>query len=673
VTTESSRVVTRRWIATAGTAAALALSPPASAQVGASLPLTWEDIFTQATGVRQAALSPDGTTVAVAASTVDGSHIFLVPVDGGTPRLLVEEASSPVWMPDGRSLLLTAQRDLWRVQVDGAAPVRPAEGSGAGSLVRITDDDLDERAARPSPDGSTIAFYSGRSGHQDIWLVPATGVASPRRLTRESMADDDFRFAPAWSPDGTRIAYFSNKADYWADDIWVVDVASGQERQVSHGLMASSTPVWSPDGSRIALIGTSKSEYWYEDLAYLYLLEPEGGREQVVDMQVHATDWLHNLGVFWSDDGSELFFPYLQRARMELWRVPAGGGVATRMTNMGGHFRGYHANTGATSLGEDPNGQGSAPSAGDGGATARRGFVFVRSTPTRGAEVDYVDEIGGAVRQLTSFATRWEGLVEPEEISYRSWDGLFIQGFLYLPPGFDANGSYPTLVQVHGGGTNSYLHSLNTTEQYLARRGYVVLAVNYRGGSGFGREFQDLGVQDWANGQARDAAAAADFVRAQPWSNGRVGIYGYSYGGITSMAAIARVPDAFDAAVPMAGIYDFADAYTNADRLGKIFIKTGHGGSPEERPEVYAISNTLARVQNIETPVLTMHGEADVRAPYRQFQLVVDILEREGKVFESHSYAGEPHGFRNPANRIDMYRRLEAWFDRWLRGPGVSD
>jgi dipeptidyl aminopeptidase/acylaminoacyl peptidase len=67
-----------------------------------------------------------------------------------------------------------------------------------------------------------------------------------------------------------------------------------------------------------------------------------------------------------------------------------------------------------------------------------------------------------------------------------------------------------------------------------------------------------------------------------------------------------------------------------------------------------------------------MHGEADVRAPYRQFELVVGILEREGKVFESHSYPDEPHGFRNPMNRVDMYRRLEGWFDRWLREPGVD-
>ncbi|MEO1055270.1 MAG: alpha/beta fold hydrolase, partial [Bacteroidota bacterium] len=229
------------------------------------------------------------------------------------------------------------------------------------------------------------------------------------------------------------------------------------------------------------------------------------------------------------------------------------------------------------------------------------GFVFVRSTSTRGNEVDYVSTSGGETRRLTHFSTNWKGLVDPQEISYRSYDGLYIQGFLFYPPNFDASKKYPTLVMVHGGGTNSYYKRLSLTEQYLAQSGYVVLAVNYRGGSGFGRPFQDLGTNDWGNGQAKDAAHAATFIRQQPWSSGKVGIYGYSYGGITSMAAISRVPEAFDAAVPMAGIYDFSDAYTNADRIGKIFIKTGHSGSPEDQPEIYAVSNALSRVKDVKT------------------------------------------------------------------------
>jgi dipeptidyl aminopeptidase/acylaminoacyl peptidase len=362
-------------------------------------------------------------------------------------------------------------------------------------------------------------------------------------------------------------------------------------------------------------------------------------------MQVRATDWLHSQRILWLPDGGSILFPYLERGDFHVWSVPARGGVATRVTHLGGVLR---------SLSASRNG-------------AR--VAFVRGGSTAGAEAYLLDIAGGSPRRLTRFSDDWQGVVEPREIAYRSHDGLYIQGFLYLPPGWSESGRYPSLVQVHGGGTNSYLRGLSLLEQYLAAKGYVVLAINYRGGSGFGREFQDLSVNDWANGQAQDAAAAGRFLRSQPWSNGKVGIYGYSYGGIQTMAAIARAPEVFDAAVPMAGIYDFADAYTNADRLGRIFIRTGHGGAPEERPEIYAVSNTLARLRQVRTPLLVMHGEADVRAPYRQFQLAVDSLRAFGKTFESRSYPGEPHGFRDPANRIDMYRRLEAFFDRYLRTP----
>ena len=122
----------------------------------------------------------------------------------------------------------------------------------------------------------------------------------------------------------------------------------------------------------------------------------------------------------------------------------------------------------------------------------------------------------------------------------------------------------------------------------------------------------------------------------------------------------------------MAGIYDFGDALTNADRLGKIFTRTGHGGDPADRKEVYARSNTLARVKDVKTPLLIMHGEADVRAPYQQYLLAVEILKKTGKTFESKSYPNEPHGFRKPANRIDMYQRLEAFFDKYLKVPTAS-
>lgn len=595
------------------------------------LELTLENIYGQRSRATQAVLSPDGSRLAVTAIGPEGRGIYLVPTDAdvATTGTFWVEGSSPSWLSDGERILFSRDRDLWIVE---------AESSEA---TRLTDDREDERAARPSPDGQYVAFYSGRSGAQDIWIVPTAG-GEPQAVTHDAYAADDYRWAPAWSPDSRQIAYISNKDDYWADDLWTVEMSTGTHRQLSHGLMASSLPVWSPDGKEIALLGTAKSEYWYEDLAYIYVVNATNGNERTVEMQVHATDWLHNLGLFWSGDGSHIRFMYLERGDFNLWSVPAAGGVATRITNIAGALRSFSS-----------TGQGDA-------------FAFVRSTPTRGPDVEYISDLGGRLRRITNFASEWDTTIDPEVISYQSYDGMYIQGFLYMPPDCQPGDRLPALVHVHGGGTNSYLRSEGLFEQYLASKGYVVLAVNYRGGSGFGRAFQDLSINDWANGQARDAAAAATFLRTQPYSNGQVGIYGYSYGGITSMAAIARVPDAFDAAVPMAGIYDFADAYHTADRLGRIFTKTGHSGSPDERPDTYAVSNTLARLHQVQTPLLVMHGEEDVRAPYRQFELAVAELTRHGKTFESRSYPAESHGLSSSA-RIDMYEHLEEFFARTLR------
>ena len=601
------------------------------AQESPAKPLTLENIVGRQTGARQAALSPDGQWVAVAGDGAQGVGIYLVrPTGGDAPRLLTQ-GSSPEWFPDGSRVVFVRDNDLWTIAVAG------------GEAKRVTSDEQNERAPQVAPDGSAIAFYSARSGHQDIWVAPADGSAPPRQLTRQAMAEDDPRFTPAWSPDSRQIAYISNTANYWHDDVWVIDVASGKARQVSKTLMAASVPAWSPDGRRLALLGNAKKGYWYEDLQDIWVVDLGAGSERTVEMQVYATDSLHNLPVYWSGDGTQFYFVYHERGDYNLYAVPAEGGIATKMTHGQGSLRSLTTTKTADA------------------------FAWVRSGPVEGPEIEYVTTIGGPARQLTQFSDEWQNVRAPIEVSYRSFDGLYIQGFLYLPPNMQPGTKYPALVQVHGGGTNSYLRTQNLLEHYLASKGYVVMAINYRGGSGFGREFQDIGVNDWVGGQAHDAAMAADFMRSLPYVTGKVGIYGYSYGGIMSLGTIARHPEKFDAAVPMAGIYDFGDALTNADRLGKIFAQTGHGGPPEQRKEIYDRSNTLLRVQDIQTPLLLMHGEADVRAPFRQYEMAVALLKKHGKTFESKSYPGEPHGFRNPANRLDMYQRLEAFLDKHLK------
>ena len=406
----------------------LALPTLASAQEGA-LPLTLENINRRSAGASAVSVSPNGEWIAITGQGPSGSGVYLLNGrDGSAEPELWIEAGSLHWTSDSRSVVFARGGEVWTARVPSGAPRQMTSGVG------------DAREPVFSPEGTAIAFYSGTSGAQDIWIVPADGSGSPRRLTTDAAADDDPRFTPSWSPDGTTIAYVSNRADYWADDVWLVEVVTGTARQLSHSLMASSTPVWSPDGSRI----------------------------------------------------------------------------------------------------------------------------------------------------------------------------------------------------------------------------------NYRGGSGFGRAFQDLAVEDWLNAQALDAGAAGDFLRNLPFTTDKVGIYGGSYGGSMSMAAITRTPDKFDAAVAMRGAYSKTETFEQTDRLGKIFSITGHGGLPEDRPEIYSKSNTIERIADITAPVLLMHGEEDRRVPFQHFELAVEALKRYDKEFETKNYPGEGHGFSNPGNRIDMYRRLEDFFTRHL-------
>lgn len=630
--------MSKRWetCVRGGVAACLAIGGPVAIHAqqrdvaNAPLALTLENIYKRGRGgASNPAISPDSKWVAFSVPVAARPGLYRLPLDGAAnePEFWAEGGGAVEWAPDSRSVVFVRGGRLWRLALEGEPMALTPAIKGVRTPVF-------------SPDGRTIAFYSTVSGHQDIWLVPASG-GEPRQLTRESMSEDDGRFSPAWSPDGRRIAFVSNKADYWADDVWLADVASGQARQVSRGItVVGPALAWSPQGDRIAAFGVSKKDYWYLDIADIFLIDAETGAETKVKMPLYVTAYQHRS--YWSRDGQRFYFVYQERGEHHIWSVPASGGVASRLSNIGGVFSGFDADR-------------------DVGA-----FVFARSSDMEGSDIYYLPALGGPEQRLTHLATEWASLVRPREVAYRSFDGLAIQGFLYLPPGVASGRRCPGLVQVHGGGTNSYLRGLNLTEQYLASKGFVVLAINYRGGSGFGRQFQDLAVEDWLNGQARDPGAAADFLRTLPYVNGKVGIYGGSYGGMQSMAAITRTPDKFDAAVPMRGIYSQSMTFEYMDRLGKIFAKTGHGGLPTERPEIYQKSSTILRFSAIRVPLLITHGELDDRAPYRNYEMAVAELKRLGKTFESRSYPGEGHGFRNPDNQIDMYTRLENFFRQHL-------
>ncbi len=603
-------------------------------------PLTLESL-SENISVSDPQFSPGGTRLAFVSNKSGSRKVWIISVDGTNPHVLIADdgtESSPRWSPDGKTIAFlrseNRQSDIWSVTADGT------------NLTRITNDAEGERAITWSPDGLRLAFISDRAKSQDIYVVPSAG-GPVEQLTVETNPWDEGRWEPCWSPDGRWIAYVSNRSEPFADDLWLVDASTKASQKVTANLHVMSTPVWSPDGKHVAFNAMKTAEFWYGDQSDIYVVEMPDRTVRKVETNIYVSDGNGNLKMAWTPDSRFLVFRYEWEGNDNLWSVPVGGGAATKMTYEAGSFGSFDV------------------------SRAGGHIAYVRSTPVSGGELQVLDMSGGPPRQLTDWFEDYDGIVAPTQMAFRSTDGRYILGYLFRPPDFDRSREYPSLVQVHGGGNNAYGNAFHAMEHWLAGEGFVVLAIEYRGSAGHGREFQDLALGEWAAGQGWDAVAASRYLSAQPWSNGKVGIYGGSYGGIMSMAAVTRDSSAFAAAAPFYGVFDWEDAYAHADRLMQFWIIEGHlGFKPGENPTLFEHTASIRHLDRVskDLPFLIIHGERDRRAPFQQSQRLAEALKARGNPVEFHSYPEEGHGFRLPKNRLHAYGRLLAFFNTHLRG-----
>jgi dipeptidyl aminopeptidase/acylaminoacyl peptidase len=347
----------------------------------------------------------------------------------------------------------------------------------------------------------------------------------------------------------------------------------------------------------------------------------------------------------WSPDGTSIFARTHANGATEIASVRLADGLVTRVTNLGGVVGDFALST----------------------AGGLSHFALIFGGQTAPPEVSICAADGGLPAPLTSAGARVRApLSPPIRMPFRSYDGVYCDAYLYLPPGFTGGTRYPALVQVHGGGTNSHGNGWHPIEQFLAQRGFIVYAIEYRGSSGYGRTFADLSWGDWGGGQTHDAIAAGAFLRAKPYV-GKVGIYGGSYGGYLTLHAITAAPDAFDAAADLYGITNRFDYFDRSDRVGRVFVTRDYGGrGPRDAPDAYLRASTHHRLDRIRTPLLVLHGAEDRRVPPVQSEEVVAALREHGVPHDYVVYPGEGHGFRKREHRIDAYERLAGWFTRYL-------
>jgi dipeptidyl aminopeptidase/acylaminoacyl peptidase len=256
--------------------------------------------------------------------------------------------------------------------------------------------------------------------------------------------------------------------------------------------------------------------------------------------------------------------------------------------------------------------------------------------------------------------------VVPEQVSFRSLDGLEVNGLLYRPR--DTGRPVPAVVYAHGGPTSLSGDDWDGVAQYFVDKGYAWLAVNFRGSTGRGKTYEHLNDLAWGVGDTQDCLAAADFLRTLEWVDAdRLAIFGPSYG--SYMALCAAVEDAgerFRCAVCKYGEADLLVSWTQGDLAGVLYAGTNMMGDPSEHRAEYLRGSPIHSLERLQAPLLVATGELDARVHPKQSAQLVAELRRLGKPYEYVTYPTEAHGFLRAGPFLDFHRRLERFLDWYL-------
>ena len=656
---------------------ALAVALPASAQVPARRALRVSDLY-RLRDVRDPQLAPDGSWVAYTVATIDSAKdktdtdVWMTSWDGTqTIRLTSspESEGTPRWSPDGRWLAFLSGRQegkgaqLWLLDRRGGEAQRVTQVKGGISgyawspdgarIVLVVDEETDSAARADTAEHKTpkpividryqfkqdITGYLGTSRSHLVLFDVATHKTTP--LTN-GLDDDE---APAWSPDGGRIAFTRTapaepgRAD--DPDVYVIEARSGAtaRRLTDFPGPDGGRPTWSADGRSIAFLRGDDprfSAYHEERLAVVAADGSQPARivTASLDRPVASPTFVDAttvLALVVDDRAEKLVRIRTSDAAVE--PVVSGRTVVSAFT------------------------------------TANGRIAALVATPDRAPEVYAVD--GGALRPLSHqndslFAELRLGTTS--DFSSRSKDGTEVHGLLVRPADAPAGAKLPMILYIHGGPNGQDQYAFSFDRELFAANGYAVLSVNYRGSNGRGSTYQKAIYADWGNKEVVDLLGAVDQAVASGVADpDRLGIGGWSYGGILTDYTIATTTR-FKAAVAGAGSALQLSMYGVDQYIPQYNLELGE---PWKHEDLWVkLSYPFFHADRIHTPTLFMGGSADFNVPIVGGEQMYEALRTLGVETELVIYPGQFHGITMPSYRRDRYERYLAWYDRHLKQTG---
>jgi dipeptidyl aminopeptidase/acylaminoacyl peptidase len=592
-----------------------------------------------------AAWSPDGQQIVFTTDISGRSNLWKVRASGGWPIQLTQSDDrqySAVWSPDGKWIVYQQDRagdELWDLY---AIP------SAGGEPLNLTNTPtIREQDPHWSHDGRTIAFaYKPKDGSQyDIALLDWS-TRKVHKLTNERQPGYSWNVV-AWSRDD-KVIYAGRVNPPFTDaDVYRIDVATGKlENLTSHqGTIRYLASSLSPDGGMLLLSSDAKGGYM--NIALL-------------DVATKKVTWVTDLkweaysGNF-SPDGKSYSYVVNEDGLIDAY-------LADRSTNHGEKLDLPH---GLNSFSGNPN---------EFAPQSDRAIVSHEASNQPG-DLWIYDLHSRHAEQLTFSAIaslRATPLPPSQIVHYKSFDGKIISALLWMPFNLRRDGSNPALVLPHGGPTGQMVDYWNTHAAALTSRGYICVAPNPRGSTGYGLDFQKANFQDLGGGDLKDEIAGVEFLEATGYVDPKkIGITGGSYGGFMTLMAIGKAPDIWSAAVELFGIINWSTMLKSSDPSLNEYLKALLG-NPEENRKIYEADSPITYIRNEKAALLVLQGDNDPRVPKEEAQQVVDILKKEGRVVGVHYYPNEGHGFVKRENQIDSIRRTVAWFDHYLMGKSTT-
>ena len=581
-------------------------------------------------------------------------QLWLLPADGGEARQLTWArwgVSDPVWSPDGAFIIYVAHV--------GQPDDPEAEDAGLHEKNVPAVRRIDRLWNRLDGEGW---IYERRS---HLFRIEIEG-GQPEQLTDGDWDDG----APAVSPDGTRIAFTSDRtAERWswpANDIWVLDLPTKQLTRLTDETVYAGPPSWSPEGRQVAFTaGRRRHEDGYSDLVVADVHAPGKTRALTTDFLPTFSDTAiddqrvgHGGPPYWSADGRQIYAQAAGRGSTLVYAVPAEGGMPRIV--VGGRRRVF-----ALSMDRD-----------------RRRIALAISEPSTPGDLFIQEVTAQEPRRRTALNDaffREITLATPDEFTFKGADGWDIQGWIIRPnplPGPPRKGEKtgtgerpPAILEIHGGPMAMYGWSFFFEFQLLASHGYAVVFTNPRGSTGYGRVFSAAVNNDWGGKDFQDVMAGIDAAVANGWVDpDRLGVAGGSYGGYMTNWTIGHT-DRFKAAVTMRCVSNLASIFGTGDLDWILTIDTMDAVPWKDLGRLMERS-PITYVEKITTPLLILHGERDLRCPISEGEQLFTALKLLGREVRMVRFEGQSHDLSrsgHPRSRAIRLRHIVSWFISHIR------